>query len=55
MEEDYERLSDTDKMYLLARQREIEEEWMQWEDEQERLKKPAKVIVHMPVGKEVKR
>jgi hypothetical protein len=53
MEEDWERLSDTDKMYLLAKEREIEEEWMQWEDEQER--KPAKIVVNMPVVKEIKR
>ena len=51
MEEDYERLSDTDKMYLLAKEREIQDEWMQWEDEQER--KPAKIVVNMPVVKEV--
>jgi hypothetical protein len=38
IEEDFERLSILDKMYLLEREREIANEWMQWEDEQEKKK-----------------
>jgi len=50
VEENWERLSETDKMYLLEKEREIQNEWMQWEDEQKR--KPAKIVVNMPVVKE---
>lgn len=43
IEEDWERMSELDKMYLLEKQKEIEEEWQQWEEEQEKL--PAKIKV----------
>jgi hypothetical protein len=46
IEEDWERLSDLDKMYLRERENEIWEEYQQWIDEQER--QPAKIVVNMP-------
>ena len=41
IKEDWERLSDLDKMYLIEREREIAEEWQQWEDEHHEEKLPA--------------
>ena len=46
MTEDWERLPEMDKMYLIEKQREIEEGWQQWEEEQTRL--PAKIEVYEP-------
>lgn len=44
--EDYERLSEMDKMYLKEKEMEMIHEWQQWEEEQEIKKKlPAKIIV----------
>ncbi len=44
--EDYERLSEMDKMYLAEKEQEIIHEWQQWEEEQEVKKKlPAKIVV----------
>lgn len=44
IEEDFERLSELDKMYLWERENEVWEEYWQWEEErQERL--PAKIEV----------
>ena len=49
-EEDWERLSELDKMYLLEKDREIMEEWMEWEEEQQRKKRlPAKIEVFTPL------
>lgn len=44
--EDYERLSEMDKMYLAEKEQEIIHEWQQWEEEQVVKKKlPAKIVV----------
>lgn len=43
-EEDWERLSEMDKMYLKEKEMEMIHEWQQWEEEQ-REKLPAKIIV----------
>lgn len=44
--EDYERLSEMDKMYLKEKEMEMIHEWQQWEEEQEIKKKlPAKIVV----------
>jgi hypothetical protein len=34
--EDYERLSEMDKMYLIEAKLQMEEEWQRWEEEQEK-------------------
>jgi hypothetical protein len=47
--EDFERVFLTDQMYLQEKQREIEEEWEQWELEQSKL--PAKIVILNPVTK----
>jgi len=45
LEEDFERLNFLDQMYIIEKQREEEEEWRQWMEDQER--KPATVeIIH---------
>lgn len=46
IEEDFERLSDLDKMYIVEKEREMIEEWQQWEEEQE--EKVAKIRLIMP-------
>ena len=46
IEEDFERLSELDKMFLLEREREMIVEWQQWEEEQE--KKVTKIRLIMP-------
>lgn len=46
IEEDFERLSDLDKMYIVEKEREMIEEWQQWEYEQE--EKVAKIRLIMP-------
>ena len=46
IEEDFERLSELDKMFLLEREREMIAEWQQWEEEQE--KKVTKIRLIMP-------
>lgn len=33
IEEDFERLSELDKMYLVEKEREMIEEWQRWEEE----------------------
>lgn len=43
IEEDWERLSELDKMYLMEREHELWEEYQEWNDRHERL--PAKVTV----------
>jgi len=44
--EDYERLSEMDKMYLAEKEQEMIHEWQQWEEEQEvKEKLPAKIVV----------
>lgn len=44
--EDYERLSEMDKMYIKEKEMEMIHEWQQWEEEQEIKKKlPAKIVV----------
>ena len=42
-EEDYERLSLLDKMYLQEKEQEMICEWQQWEEHQNRL--PAEIVV----------
>jgi len=42
-EEDYERLSLLDKMYLQEKEQDMICEWQQWEEEQNRL--PAEIVV----------
>jgi len=54
IEEDFERLSILDKMYLLEREREIADEWMQWEDEQEKKKDEIVMQAIIKVGDEQK-
>jgi hypothetical protein len=48
--EDYEREILKDHMYLQEKQREIEEEWYNWELEQSKL--PAKIVILNPIKKE---
>jgi hypothetical protein len=49
MIEDYERLSEMDKMYLMEKEREIEEEWRRWMDEHDEYGQlPAKIVVNIP-------
>ena len=43
VEEDYERISDMDRMYLMERENELWEEYQEWCDEQDRL--AAKVTI----------
>lgn len=44
--EDYERLNRMDRMYLIEANRQMEEEWQQWEHEEKiRNKPPAKITV----------
>lgn len=44
--EDYERLSEMDKMYLAEKEQEMIHEWQQWEEEQGvKEKLPAKIVV----------
>ena len=50
VEDDWERLSNKDKMYLQEKEREIWEEYQRWIEDQERL--PTRIIVKVP--KEVK-
>lgn len=50
IEEDYERMQELDQMYLAEYQREVEEEWQQWELEQQKL--PARIVILNPVNKE---
>jgi hypothetical protein len=42
LEEDFEMLPKIEQMYLLEKQREIEEEWREWEEQQ---KLPAEVNI----------
>ena len=42
-EEDWERINSLNEMYLIEKQREIEEEWQQWCEEQER--EEAEIII----------
>ena len=43
IEEDFERLSMLDKMYLIEHEQEMINEWQQWEEENSKL--PAKIII----------
>jgi len=47
IEEDWERLSELDKMYLYEKHREMEEEWHQWEEKHKK-RLPAKIKVIIP-------
>lgn len=46
VEEDWERLSETEKMYIWEKENEVWEEYQEWIEKQEKL--PAKIIVKMP-------
>lgn len=50
MIEDFERAQAMDTMYMEERQREEEETYWQWEEEQNKL--PAKIVILNPVNKE---
>lgn len=50
VEEDFERLSELDKMWLLEKDREMFTEWQQWTEEQENKRLPA-VIKMQPIPK----
>ena len=49
--EDYERLSELDRMYLQEKEQEMICEWQQWSEEQERL--PAEVILKETIKKKI--
>lgn len=54
-EEDWERLSKLDKMYLQEKENEMIEEWMEWEEEQQKKKRlPAKIVTKMKKEKDEK-
>lgn len=53
IEEDFERLSEMDKMYLMEKEQEMIHEWQQWEEEQEKL--PAKIIITIKEKNNVQR
>lgn len=46
MEEDFERLSEMDKMYIWDREHDVWEEYQEWIEKQEKL--PAKIVVKLP-------
>lgn len=49
--EDYERLSEMDKMYLAEKEQEMIHEWQQWEEEQGvKEKLPARIVVRTKEG-----
>lgn len=49
-EEDFERISELDKMWLLEKDQEMFVEWQMWEEEQERLNRiPAKIEILTPI------
>jgi len=49
--EDYERLSEMDKMYLVEKEQEMIHEWQQWEEEQGvKEKLPARIVVRTKEG-----
>lgn len=50
MIEDFERAQAMDTVYMEERQREEEEAYWQWEEEQNKL--PAKIVILNPVNKE---
>lgn len=50
IEDDYERAHLKDQMYLGEYQQEIEDEWRQFEEEENKL--PAKIVILNPVKKE---
>jgi len=53
-EEDWERLPELDKMYLLEKQREMEEEW--WEQEcREKDKELKEALIKVKIEKEKKK
>ena len=43
IEEDWERLSSLEKMYLIEKQKELEDEWQEWCEEQER--EEAEIVI----------
>ena len=45
IEEDFERLSELDQMYLWEREREIVDEWMEWEEEQRKKEENKEVVM----------
>lgn len=47
--EDFERVKELDEMYLIEAQREEEEAYWQWEEEQ--IKLPAKIVIVNPIIK----
>lgn len=50
--EDFERIPELDKMWLLEKDREMFVEWQMWEEEQERLnRKPAEIRMTKPIRK----
>lgn len=49
-DEDFERAFLKDQMYLGEFQQEIEDEWRQWEEEQQKL--PAEIVVLNPIKKQ---
>jgi len=47
--EDFERVPEMDKLWLLEKEQEMFVEWQMWEEEQERLaKQPARIVVLTP-------
>ena len=44
-EEDFERLSELDQMYLLEKEREIIDEWQQWEEEQQKKAENREIVM----------
>lgn len=49
--EDFERIPEMDKMWLLEKEREMFVEWQMWEEEQAR--QPAEIVVLKPQEHEV--
>ena len=49
-DEDWERLHELNQIYVIEKQREMEEEWQRWEEEQEQKnRKPARIkIINIP-------
>ena len=50
--EDFERIPEMDKMWLLEKDHEMFVEWQQWEEEQAELnRQPAEIVVFTPIPK----
>ena len=52
--QELEELYEKEKYYIMyEKQTQLENEWRQWEEEQERLKSPAKIILQINIENEI--